>query len=183
MNLLDGHISYPQFSIPEFMEESLTWRTGLHGVICDNAGLAYSDLATILINYNLIQGRSLSVYNFDSDTMIYYNIDPERFPLYFDGMYRIEWRDFAAFNGQSKYPSINQPGQINMDYLKHKHMLSSSYGLIFLSTSSDFVGVDSICSQIAFDYTYKNVKNMSMKRTSNSYYVYDQSGNNFYKMH
>lgn len=183
MNLLDGYIIYPQLTVAQFMSETTEWEPGLYGIICDDAEEAYNDLAALLINYNALLGRSLNVYNYDSDTLTYYRIDAERFPFNFDRMYRIEWRYRARTQGLNMYPATNQSGGMNLDFLRNSYIANSSYGLVFLSLSNEITGVDKICSQIAYDYTYITLKNKHMKRTSIAYYVYDQNDNVFYRMY
>jgi len=190
MNLLDGHIIYPKLTVAEFMTETATWSIGLHGVICDDAGSAHDDLAVNLINYNALLSRDLSVYDYDSDEMIYYRTERERFLFHFDRIHRIQWRYRAVLHGLSAYPAINSQDALNASYLKIKHLADSSYAVLFLTLPSYINGVDKICSQIVIDYTYssgkhgaeRSIKNYDMKRTSNVYYVYDQEENFFYRL-
>lgn len=189
MNLIDGGMAYQHFAVAEFMDETTTWSPGIHGVLCDDASEAYDNLASTLITYNALLGRSLSVYNYDSDKMNYYRIDTERFEFNFDRIHRVDWRRFAIWQGRSEHPSTNENSLILPDYLKSQSIASSSYVLLFLTIPSCITEIDFYGSQVAVDYTYGSVhgkyltsdKNMVMKRNSNLYYVYDQVDGFFYK--
>jgi len=189
MNLTGGTLVYPKLSVAEFIAESATWATGLCGVICDDASQAYSDLSLNLTEYNALLSRSLSVYDYDSDELNYYRIEPESFPFNFDRIHREQWRRYWVFIGYgTSHPSTNTPGAINMSYLKSKHLADSSFGVGFLTLPSYIEEVDIYASQIAHNYTYatgsksdSGHKNFWMKRTSNIYYVYDQDEDFFYR--
>lgn len=190
MNLLDGHIIYPQLTIAEFTAETATWSPGVHAVLCDDAAQAYTDLAPSLIAYNAILSRNLTVYNYDSDEIVYYRTEAEPYLFHIDKIYRIEWRFRAVFLGRPAYPSTNTNGEISSDILREIHKTGSTYCLLFLTLPEYITGVDALGSQIAYDYTYlggksnhdfQSYKNYHMKRTSNLYYVYDQEGNFFYR--
>jgi len=188
MNLTDGYLIYPKLTVSEFVEESSSWTAGLYAVVCDNATQANTDLSDILTEYNVLLGRSLSVYNYDSDEIVYYRIEPEVFSFYFDRIHREQWRRHAVLYGKNAYPSTNTSSFLNMSHLLSKHLIDSSCGVGFLTLPSSITSVDKMASQIAYNYTYPsgnpnddNYKNREMKRTSSTYYVYNQEDNSFYR--